>query len=85
MVVSSKKNLEKTSLGSVSAVEVMPIMNFKGLYDKKGDTVIWYTDDKCRIPVLIKSKIVIGSLTAKLAAYENSACSIYGPVRRDEK
>jgi hypothetical protein len=81
----SKKNLEKTSLGSVSAVEVMPIMNFKGLYDKKGDTVIWYTDDKCRIPVLIKSKIVIGSLTAKLAAYENSACSIYSPVRRDEK
>ena len=81
----SKQNLEKTSIGSVSAFEVMPIMTFKGLYDKKGDTVIWYTDDKCRIPVLIKSKIVIGSLTAKLAAYENSACSIYRPVRRDEK
>ncbi len=81
----SKQNLEKTSLGPVSAFEVMPIMTFKGLYDKKGDTVIWYTDDECRIPVLIKSKIVIGSLTAKLAAYENSACSIYGPVKRDIK
>jgi len=81
----SKKHLEKTSIGPVSTVEVMPIMTFKGLYDKKGDTVIWYTDDECRVPVLIKSKIVIGSLTAKLAAYENSACSIYGPVRRNNK
>lgn len=81
----SKKYLEDTSIGTVSTVEVMPIMTFKGLYDKKGDTVIWYTDDECRVPVLIKSKIVIGSLTARLAAYENSACSIYGPVGRVKK
>jgi len=80
----SKKNLEKTSIGPVSTFEVMPIMTFKGLYDKRGDTVIWYTDDECRIPVLIKSKIVIGSLTARLAEYENSACSIYEPVRRNK-
>lgn len=81
----SKKYLEDTSIGPVSTVEVMPIMTFKGLYDKKGDTVIWYTDDECRVPVLIKSKIVIGSLTARLAVYENSACSLYGPVERVKK
>jgi len=58
-------------------------MTFKGLYDKKGDTVIWYTDDECRVPVLITSKIVIGSLTARLAAYDNSACTRYKQVGRD--
>jgi hypothetical protein len=79
----SKAQHKKTVIGSVSAVEVMPIMNFKGLYDKKGDTVIWYTDDECRVPVLITSKIKIGSLTAKLAAYKNSACTLYRQVGRN--
>ena len=77
--------LKKTILGSVLTLEVMPVMTFKGLYDKKGDTVIWYTADECRVPVLINSKIVIGSLTAKLAAYENSACTRYETVQRKKK
>lgn len=74
------KNLKKTVLGDVSTVEIMPIMKFKGLYDKKGDTVIWYTNDKCRVPVQINSKIAIGSLTAKLKEYSNSSCDLYPSV-----
>ena len=81
----AEKTLKSTIFGSVATLEVMPIMNFKGLYDKKGDTVIWYTADECRIPVLINSKIVIGSLTAKLTAYQNSACSRYPEVLRKKK
>ena len=81
----AEKTLKKTVLGSVLALEVMPVMTFKGIYDKKGDTVIWYTADECRVPVLIKSKIVIGSLTARLVAYENSACTRYKPVQRKRK
>ena len=73
----ARKNFEETLLGPVTTVEIMPIMNFKGLYDKKGDTVIWYTDDECRVPVLINSKILIGSLTAELVSYDNPACSRY--------
>lgn len=71
-----------TIIGDVSTVEIMPVMKFKGLYDKKGDTVIWYTDDKCRVPVKINSKITIGSLTAKLIEYENSSCDIYPAARK---
>lgn len=73
----SQKYFKKTVIGPVTAVEIMPVMTFKGLYDKKGDTVIWYTDDECRVPILIQSKIVIGSLTAELAAYNNPACKLY--------
>jgi len=72
-----KIDFKKTYLGDVQTVEIMPIMTFKGLYDKKGDTVIWYTDDECRVPVRINSKILIGSLTADLTHYENSACARY--------
>jgi hypothetical protein len=58
-------------------VVVMPVMKFKGLYDKDGDTVIWLTDDACRVPVKINAKIAIGSLTATLDGYSNSACERY--------
>lgn len=73
----TRKILTETIFGPVKTVEIMPILNFKGLYDKQGDTVIWYTDDECRVPVQVASKIIIGSLTAKLTSYENPACGRY--------
>lgn len=75
------KEIKDTIIGDVATVEIMPILKFKGLYDKKGDTVIYYTNDKCRVPVIITSKIAIGSLTAKLKEYENPSCDIYPAVR----
>ncbi len=72
-----EEHLENTVIGDVDTMLIMPIMNFKGLYDKQGDTIIWYTHDECRVPVKINSKIVIGSLTAQLTEYENTACNKY--------
>jgi hypothetical protein len=76
-----KTLLEDTVIGPVDTVEVMPILTFTGLYDKRGDTVIWYTNDECRVPVLINSKIVIGSLTSTLVYYSNPACQKYSLVQ----
>ncbi|MCP4342795.1 MAG: DUF3108 domain-containing protein [Desulfobulbaceae bacterium] len=73
----AQKRFEDTIIGPVSTVGIMPVLTFEGLYEKKGDTVIWYTDDECRVPVRINSKIIIGSLTANLTGYENSACELY--------
>jgi len=67
--------IRKTIRGDVNVLPVAPIMKFKGLYDKDGDTVIWLTNDRCRIPVRINSKIIIGSLTAELVSYSNPYCS----------
>ena len=82
--VKKREVLEKTVLGDVETVVVEPIMTFSGLYDKRGDTVIWYTDDRCRVPVKINSKILIGSLTAKLVAYRNPTCAEYNGAILDK-
>lgn len=66
----------QTLFGRLDTIKVMPKMEFKGLYDKDGDTVFWLTDDACRIPVEIQSKILIGSLVAKLVEYSNPACPL---------
>lgn len=83
--VMAKKKLQDTVLGTVNTIEVMPIMKFEGLYDKRGDTVIWFTDDECRVPVKINSKILLGSLTAKLVAWSNPHCFRYERVDRRGK
>lgn len=75
--VVARETLEKTVLGTVETMRVTPILEFKGLYDKNGDTVVWYTDDECRVPVRINSKLMIGSLTLDLVSYYNSRCPQY--------
>ncbi len=69
--------LENPIFGKVRTIKVSPLLTFSGIYDKTGDTIVWYTDDNCRIPVQAQSKLVIGSLTATLVAYENEKCKKY--------
>lgn len=61
--------------GRRRTLRVLPRMTFRGLYDKRGATEIWLTDDACRIPLKIRSEIVIGSLTSTLTDYYNPYCS----------
>jgi hypothetical protein len=68
----------ESMFGAVETIKVMPLMDFKGLYDKDGDTIFWLTNDACRVPIEIESKIMIGSLVAELVDYSNPAC----PVKR---
>jgi hypothetical protein len=75
--VMARETLAETVLGKVETMKVTPVLEFKGLYDKSGDTVIWYTDDACRVPVLINSRLKIGSLTMSLVSYENERCPQY--------
>jgi hypothetical protein len=77
VMVRGRDRLKDTVLGDVQTMIVEPIMKFSGLYDKRGDTAIWYTDDECRVPVQVNSRLVIGSLTAKLVSYSNPACPRY--------
>ncbi|WP_051554395.1 DUF3108 domain-containing protein [Desulfobulbus elongatus] len=69
-----KREERQTAFGRKPTLVVQPRMQFKGLYEKSGGTTLWLTDDRCRVPVEIHSKIVIGSLVAELVDYSNSAC-----------
>ena len=79
--VLGRQHFAKTVLGPVEAVKVTPILKFKGLYDKKGKTVVWYTDDECRVPIKITSELMIGSITSTLVSYSNPACRRYAPAQ----
>lgn len=53
-------------LGTFNTVVIKPLMKFQGIFARTGDIHIWLTDDERRIPVLMKSKVKIGSITVTL-------------------
>ena len=56
----------KTPAGKFHCVVVEPLLNVGGIFKNKGRLVIWLTDDDRRIPVLMKSKVMIGSVKVVL-------------------
>ena len=59
----------KTILGKVNCLVVEPVLRSAGLFEHKGRMFIWLTDDQRKIPVLLKSKVVVGSFKAVLKEY----------------
>ena len=56
----------ETPLGKFKTVVIKPILKSEGIFARTGDMFIWLTDDDRRLPVLMKSKVKIGSITATL-------------------
>jgi hypothetical protein len=52
----------QTLAGDFDCLVVQPFMKFQGVFQQKGEVFIWLTNDARHIPVMIKSKIAIGSI-----------------------
>jgi hypothetical protein len=64
-----KKETLKTIFGKVECLLVEPVLRTPGLFEHKGRLWVWLTNDQRRIPVLMTSKIIIGSINAVLKEY----------------
>lgn len=53
-------------IGTFDTIVIKPLMKSEGIFYRKGDILIWLTDDKKRIPVKMQTKVVVGSITAIL-------------------
>lgn len=56
----------KTPLGRFKTIVIQPLLKSEGIFARTGDMFIWLTDDNRRIPVQMKSKVIVGSITATL-------------------
>lgn len=61
-----RKEKIKTKLGSFDTIVIKPLMQSEGIMDRKGDMFIWLTDDHRLLPVKMKTKVKVGSITATL-------------------
>jgi hypothetical protein len=52
--------------GTVEAVRVLAIMPFQGIFLNQGNIQVWITNDAKRVPVMMKARVIIGSVVARL-------------------
>ena len=65
-VIVHRKETITTPVGKFDCVVVEPILKSSGVFRQKGRLTIWLTDDEYKIPVLMKSKVAVGSISAIL-------------------
>lgn len=57
--------------GKFRCIVVEPLVQEGGLFKSEGSILIWLTDDDVKMPVKVKTKVVIGAIDSELTAYEN--------------
>ncbi|HVP06464.1 MAG TPA: DUF3108 domain-containing protein [Candidatus Acidoferrum sp.] len=65
-----KKEHINVSAGSFDCFVVEPLTSDVGVFKSNGTLTVWLTDDRMRLPVLMKSKIMIGSVSAELTDFK---------------
>jgi hypothetical protein len=55
--------------GVFETIVVKPVLKFEGVFQQKGDVLVWLTDDERRMPVKMASEVRIGSVTAELTSF----------------
>jgi hypothetical protein len=64
-----KKERIKVEAGVFNTIVVEPLLQAAGLFKNEGKVTVWLTDDRLHLPVLMKSKVVVGSIVAELEDY----------------
>jgi hypothetical protein len=75
-VVFRGKERVTVAAGTFDCIILEPMVREGGLFKSDGNIIVWLTDDDLKIPVKVKTKILIGSIDAELTGYEGLAGKI---------
>jgi hypothetical protein len=65
-----KEKIKIPYMGEVDTILVKPELKSDGLFQKKGDILIWLTNDERKIPVRVETKVPVGSVVAELRNFK---------------
>ena len=66
----TEKETITVAAGTFDCIVVEPITQSVGLFKHEGELKVWLTDDRLHMPVLMKSKILVGSISVELTDYQ---------------
>jgi hypothetical protein len=61
-----KKEKVEVPAGKFNCWKVEPFLKSTGIFRQEGRLIVWLTDDSRKLPVLMKSKVTIGSISVRL-------------------
>lgn len=59
--------------GKFDCIVIEPLVQEGGLFKSEGSILIWLTDDILKVPVKVKTKVIIGAIDGELTAFEGLA------------
>nr|MBN2277589.1 DUF3108 domain-containing protein [candidate division Zixibacteria bacterium] len=65
-----QKETVKVKAGKFDCLVVEPLLLSAGIFQHEGRLKVWLTDDRLKLPVLMKSKVLVGSISAELTDYQ---------------
>lgn len=64
-----KRERIEVPAGKFDCVLVEPILKSEGVFKSKGSILVWLTDDERRMPVLVRTKVPVGSINVALTDF----------------
>jgi hypothetical protein len=72
VIYHGKESIEVPA-GKFDCIIVEPLVQEGGLFKSEGNIMVWLSDDAIKIPIRVKTKVVVGSIDADLTSYEGLA------------
>ena len=80
-VIYHGKERVSVTAGTFDCFIVEPLVMEGGLFKSEGSILIWLTDDGLKLPVKVKTKVIIGSIDAELTGYSGLAGPLTSKVK----
>lgn len=65
-----RERIKTADMGEVDTVVVKLLLQSDGLFQSRGDILIWLSDDDARVPLRVETKAPIGYVVAELKQFE---------------
>ncbi len=75
------REIIESPAGKFKCVVVEPLVKEGGLFKHDGDIFVWLTDDDLKIPVRVRTKIIIGHVDVLLSNYEGLAGELTSEIK----
>ncbi len=72
-----EKETVTVEAGTFECYVVEPLLKSVGVFKHEGQLKVWLTNDRLRLPVLMKSKVLVGSISAELTDYQLGEIEVY--------
>jgi hypothetical protein len=69
-VIIQKKEEKKVKAGKFHCIKLQPRLRGDAIFKQKGELWVWVSDDRYKIPVLMKSAVFVGNITTELTKIE---------------
>ena len=68
-VIVHKRETIEVPAGKFKCIKIEPMLKYEGIFKQDGKLTVWITDDEIKMPVKMKSKVLIGSIGTVLESY----------------